>query len=45
MIGDRMGELIGKGIKERVRKFVADWWAIPVALAALAVALWIGGSQ
>ncbi len=44
MIGDNIGPLIWKGIAAKVRKFVADWWPIPVALAALVAALWIGAS-
>lgn len=45
MIGERMGEMIGKAIRARLRGIVADYWLIGLALVLFAAGLWIGGSQ
>lgn len=43
MIGDNIGPLLAKAIAARVRRIIADWWLLAVALACFATALWIGG--
>lgn len=45
MIGERMGEMIWRGIVERVRGIAADYWLIAMALALFVAGLWVGGWQ
>ncbi|QDP55555.1 MAG: hypothetical protein Unbinned273contig1001_46 [Prokaryotic dsDNA virus sp.] len=41
MTGERMGEMIGKGIRARLRGIAADYWFVAFAVVAFLIALFL----
>lgn len=44
MIGDRIGEMVWKGVVAKLRASI-DYWLIAVSVVFFILAIWIGGSQ